>query len=113
MRTVWCCSTTWGAGGSDHSAFSEERYASLKGYARDMVEVCAALDLREATFMGHSVSSMVGVLAAELAPERIGALVMVAPSPRYVDDEDYHGGFSARDIDELLENLDSKSCWRT
>ncbi|WEV28608.1 alpha/beta hydrolase [Streptomyces sp. 71268] len=96
-----------GCGRSDHSAFSEERYASLEGYARDVVEVCAALDLREATFVGHSVSSMVGVLAAELAPERIGALVMVAPSPRYIDDEGYHGGFSAQDIDELLANLDS------
>ncbi|GAA4682703.1 alpha/beta fold hydrolase [Streptomyces youssoufiensis] len=96
-----------GCGRSDLTAFSEERYASLKGYARDVVEVCEALDLRDATFVGHSVSSMVGVLAAETAPERIGSLVMVAPSPRYVDDEGYHGGFSAQDIDELLASLES------
>ncbi|QKW49132.1 alpha/beta fold hydrolase [Streptomyces buecherae] len=96
-----------GCGRSDLTAFSEERYASLEGYARDVVEVCAALDLRDATFVGHSVSSMVGVLAAQTAPERIGSLVMVAPSPRYVDDEDYHGGFSAQDIDELLASLES------
>ncbi|MBC3986914.1 alpha/beta hydrolase [Streptomyces sp. AC536] len=96
-----------GCGRSDLTAFSEERYASLEGYARDVVEVCEALDLRDATFVGHSVSSMVGVLAAETAPERIGSLVMVAPSPRYVDDEGYHGGFSAQDIDELLASLDS------
>ncbi|MEU3962445.1 alpha/beta hydrolase [Streptomyces buecherae] len=96
-----------GCGRSDLTAFSEERYASLEGYARDVVEVCTALDLRDATFVGHSVSSMVGVLAADAAPERIGSLVMVAPSPRYVDDEGYHGGFSAQDIDELLASLDS------
>lgn len=96
-----------GCGRSDLTAFSEERYASMEGYARDVVEVCEALDLRDATFVGHSVSSMVGVLAAETAPERIGSLVMVAPSPRYVDDEGYHGGFSAQDIDELLASLES------
>ncbi|MFF4585549.1 alpha/beta fold hydrolase [Streptomyces sp. NPDC001388] len=96
-----------GSGRSDPSAFSENRYASLGGYARDVVEVCEALDLRDAVFVGHSVSAMVGVLAAGAAPERIGALVMVAPSPRYVDDEGYRGGFSADDIDELLASLES------
>ncbi|MCT9093539.1 alpha/beta hydrolase [Streptomyces sp. ASQP_92] len=96
-----------GAGRADAAAFSEDRYASLTGYARDAVEVCEALDLRDAVFVGHSVSAMVGVLAADMAPERIGALVMVAPSPRYIDDEGYRGGFSAEDIDELLESLES------
>ncbi|OKK21886.1 sigma factor sigB regulation protein rsbQ [Streptomyces sp. CB00455] len=96
-----------GSGRSDLSAFSEDRYASLDGYARDVVEVCEALDLRGAAFVGHSVSAMIGVLAAGMAPERIGALVMVAPSPRYVDDEGYRGGFSPQDIAELLESLES------
>ncbi|MFC6600207.1 alpha/beta hydrolase [Kitasatospora paranensis] len=96
-----------GSGRSDPSAFSEDRYASLAGYARDVVEVCEALDLRDAVFVGHSVSSMVGVLAAEAAPEHIGALVMVAPSPRYIDDDGYRGGFSTEDIDELLSSLES------
>lgn len=96
-----------GSGRSDASAFSEERYSSLDGYARDVVEVCEALDLRDAVFVGHSVSAMIGVLAAALAPERIGALVMVAPSPRYIDDDGYRGGFSADDIDELLQSLES------
>ncbi len=96
-----------GSGRSDASAFSEERYASLDGYARDVVEVCEALELRDAVFVGHSVSAMIGVLAAGLAPERIGALVMVAPSPRYIDDEGYRGGFSAEDIDELLASLEA------
>ncbi|MFJ4682980.1 alpha/beta fold hydrolase [Streptomyces sp. NPDC088789] len=96
-----------GAGGSDPSAFSEDRYASLDGYARDAVEVCEALDLRDAVFVGHSVSAMIGVLAAAAAPERIGALVMVAPSPRYMDDDGYRGGFSREDIEELLMSLES------
>ncbi|MFE2350081.1 alpha/beta fold hydrolase [Kitasatospora cineracea] len=75
--------------------------------AQDVVEVCRELDLRGAVFVGHSVSAMVGVLAAEAAPERIGALVMVAPSPCYVDDEGYRGGFSAEDIEDLLATLES------
>jgi sigma-B regulation protein RsbQ len=96
-----------GSGRSDLSAFTEDRYSSLHGYAQDVVDVCEALDLRDAVFVGHSVSAMTGVLAADLAPERIGALVMVAPSPRYIDDEGYRGGFSAEDIDELLESLEA------
>ncbi|MEU3725343.1 alpha/beta hydrolase [Streptomyces sp. NPDC031705] len=96
-----------GSGRADGSAFSEDRYSSLDGYARDVVDVCEALDLRDAVFVGHSVSAMVGVLAAGMAAERIGALVMVAPSPRYIDDEGYRGGFSAEDIDELLVSLES------
>ncbi|WP_030567624.1 alpha/beta fold hydrolase [Streptomyces aureocirculatus] len=96
-----------GSGGSDLSAWDPERYASLDGYARDVVEVCEELDLERAVFVGHSVSAMVGVLAARTAPERIGALVMVAPSPRYIDDYGYQGGFSAEDIEELLESLEA------
>ncbi|GGW10261.1 hydrolase [Streptomyces capoamus] len=96
-----------GSGRSDASAFSEDRYSSLDGYARDVVEICEALDLRDAVFVGHSVSAMIGVLAAGRAPERLGALVMVAPSPRYIDDDGYRGGFSAEDIDELLDSLES------
>ncbi|GJF24929.1 alpha/beta fold hydrolase [Streptomyces sp. HO565] len=96
-----------GSGRSDPAAFSPDRYASLEGYAQDAVEVCEALDLRDAVFVGHSVSAMIGVLAAGRAPERIGALVMVAPSPRYIDDDDYRGGFSADDIDELLASLEA------
>jgi sigma-B regulation protein RsbQ len=96
-----------GAGGSDLSAYDPERYGSLDGYAEDVVEICDALDLEGAVFVGHSVSSMIGVLAARLAPERIGKLVLVGPSPRYIDDEGYSGGFSRGDIDELLMSLDS------
>ncbi|WP_406192223.1 alpha/beta hydrolase [Kitasatospora sp. NBC_01560] len=96
-----------GSGRSDPAAWSEQRYSSLEGYALDALEVCEELDLREVTFVGHSVSAMVGVLAAAKAPERISRLVLVAPSPRYIDDDGYRGGFSEEDIDELLESLES------
>jgi sigma-B regulation protein RsbQ len=96
-----------GAGGSDLSAYDEVRYSTLEGYAQDVVEVCEALDLADAVFVGHSVSSMIGAVAARLAPDRIGALVMVGPSPRYLNDEGYVGGFEQEDIDGLLVSLDS------
>ncbi|WP_433250183.1 alpha/beta fold hydrolase [Streptosporangium sp. CA-135522] len=96
-----------GAGQSEMSAYSAERYASLDGYAQDVLDVCEELDLTGAVFVGHSVSAMVGVLAAIRAPHRIGTLVMVSPSPRYIDDGDYVGGFSDADIEELVDSLDS------
>ena len=96
-----------GAGGSDLSAYDPERYATLDGYADDVVEICHELDLSDAIFVGHSVSAMIGVLAAAREPERIGKLVLVGPSPRYIDDGDYVGGFSRDDIEELLQSLDS------
>lgn len=96
-----------GSGRSDLSAWDAERYASLEGYARDVVEICDELDLRDVVFVGHSVSAMIGVLAADAAPSRFSSLVMVGPSPCYIDDEGYRGGFGADDIDELLESLES------
>ncbi|MCM2422764.1 alpha/beta fold hydrolase [Streptomyces sp. RKAG293] len=96
-----------GSGRADPSAWSEQRYSSLEGYARDVLDVCEELDLRDVIFVGHSVSAMVGVLAAADAPQRFSRLVMVAPSPCYIDDDGYRGGFSADDIGELLESLDS------
>src|SRR4051794_38732449 len=74
-----------GAGGSDPRAWDPERNASLDGYADDVLELCRDLDLHEVTFVGHSVSSMIGVLAAVREPERFRALVLVGPSPRYVN----------------------------
>jgi sigma-B regulation protein RsbQ len=96
-----------GSGRSDLSAWSRERYASLEGYAQDVLEICRALDLQEVAFVGHSVSAMAGVLASGAEPERFAKMVMVCPSPRYTDDGDYRGGFSRADIEELLESLDS------
>jgi sigma-B regulation protein RsbQ len=96
-----------GHGRSDHSAFDPERYQTLDGYARDVLDICHELDLHDIVFVGHSVSAMIGALAAAAEPERFSRLVMVGPSPRYIDDEGYAGGFSRADIDGLLESLDS------
>ena len=96
-----------GYGGSDSSAFDPARYRTLAGYARDVVEICEELDLRDVVFVGHSVSAMIGALAAAEAPDRFARLVMIGPSPRYIDDEDYVGGFTEADITELLGSLDS------
>ncbi|MEV6549603.1 alpha/beta hydrolase [Streptomyces sp. NPDC051597] len=98
-----------GAGRSDLSAWSRERYSSLDGYAQDIVEICHELDLGPVTFVGHSVSAMMGVLAAAREPEAFARLVLLAPSPSFIDDPEqgYRGGFSAEDIQELLESLDA------
>jgi sigma-B regulation protein RsbQ len=102
-----------GAGGSDLSAYNPGRYGSLQGYADDVLEICRDLGLERAVFVGHSVSAMIGVLAAVQEPDRFDSLVLVGPSPRYIDDGDvddagvYVGGFSREDIDGLLESLDS------
>ncbi|UWZ49928.1 alpha/beta hydrolase [Dactylosporangium matsuzakiense] len=96
-----------GAGRSDLAAYSPERYGTLDGYADDLLELLHGLDLHGVVFVGHSVSAMIGMLAANKEPARFSKLVMVGPSPRYIDDDGYYGGFSAGEIDELLDSLDS------
>jgi sigma-B regulation protein RsbQ len=96
-----------GAGGSDLSAYSRDKYAHLSGYAQDVLDICDELDLEDLTFVGHSVSSMIGALAAKQRPELFANLVMVGPSPRYINDDGYVGGFAAEQIEELLAFLDS------
>jgi sigma-B regulation protein RsbQ len=98
-----------GAGGSDPQAYDPDRHARLDGYADDVLTIVEDLDLHDVVFVGHSVSAMIGVLAARTAPERFAHLILVGPSPRYIDDPDtgYVGGFTAGDIDELLESLGS------
>jgi sigma-B regulation protein RsbQ len=96
-----------GAGGSDLSAYDVTRYATLEGYADDLLQVCDELDLHDVVLVAHSVSAMIGVLAAVRRPELFSRHVLVSPSARYIDDDGYIGGFTRSDIDELLESLDS------
>ena len=96
-----------GAGQSDSSALDRNKYSTLDGYATDILEICRELQLSDVVFVGHSVSSMIGVLAAVREPGRFKALVLVGPSPRYIDDLDYVGGFSRQDIEGLLSSLES------
>jgi sigma-B regulation protein RsbQ len=96
-----------GMGGSDVRAYDSERYSSLEGYAQDVLEICGELELEDVVFVGHSVSAMIGLLASIEEPERFDRLVLIGPSPRYLDDEGYVGGFGRADIDGLLQSLES------
>lgn len=96
-----------GCGRSDASLYDPVEYCSIDRYAVDVIRVVEALDLRDVVLVGHSVSAMIGAMATIAAPERFAGLVMVSPSPRYIDDGDYIGGFQRSDIDELLDSLDS------
>jgi sigma-B regulation protein RsbQ len=95
-----------GAGRSDLSAYDPERYGRLEGYADDVLEICHALDLQDVILVGHSVSGMIAVLAANREPDRFAHLVLIGPSPRYINDAPYVGGFEQADIEGLLEMMD-------
>lgn len=98
-----------GFGQSDLSGYEPALYETLDGYVDDVLRICEVLELSDVIFVGHSVSSMIGAVAARRAPEYFSKLVMIGPSPRYLDDPatGYEGGFSAADIDELLDALNS------
>lgn len=96
-----------GSGRSDRTAFDLKRYGTLEGYAQDILDVAEVLDLTDAILIGHSVSAMLGILAAIREPRRFSHLILVAPSPRYINDPpDYYGGFDRADIDEMLDLMD-------
>jgi sigma-B regulation protein RsbQ len=95
-----------GSGLSDPAAWDATKYSSLSGYAADILDIVNKLDLRDVVYVGHSVSAMIGALATITDPSRFAKLVLLTPSPRYIDDGDYRGGFSKADIDELLESLE-------
>ncbi len=96
-----------GAGNSDQTQYSREKYDTLEGYTEDLLEICEELELKDIILVAHSVSSMIAVLAAAKEPKRFSKLILVGPSPRYINDEDYFGGFNREDIEELMEALDS------
>lgn len=97
-----------GSGRSDSSAYdARNRHATLHGHAQDLLEVAGELARGPCIFIGHSVSAMIGLLAAIAEPQRFAAHVMIGPSPCYINDGDYVGGFTREDINSLLETLDS------
>ncbi len=96
-----------GCGRSDLSQYDPVRYGSLEGYAQDVLDIAAELDLRQTVFVGHSVSAMIGILAANRQPERFGHLILIGPSPCYLNDEAYQGGFTRLQLEDLLDVLDS------
>jgi sigma-B regulation protein RsbQ len=96
-----------GAGRSDLRAYDPKRYSTLQGYAQDVLDIVDGLDLRDVIFVGHSVSSVIGILAANREPDRFAHLILVGPSPRYIDDPpDYVGGFGRADIEGMLDAMD-------
>lgn len=96
-----------GAGKSDASTYNKERYADLNGYAQDILDVCEVLNLNDIIFVGHSVSSMIGLLAAVKQPEKFSRMIFIGPSARYINDGSlYKGGFERQDIEQLLETMD-------
>ena len=94
-----------GSGKSDVAAYNRDRYASLNGYAQDVIEICEALEVTNAIFVGHSVSGMIGLLAAIKRPDYFSDLILVGPSPCYINDGTYKGGFERKDIEELLDTM--------
>ncbi|MBD1395784.1 alpha/beta hydrolase [Pontibacter sp. JH31] len=96
-----------GFGNSDTSSYSKENYSSLKDYAADILEICQELELKDVIFVGHSVSAIIGMLAAIMEPERFSKLVLICPSPSFINDGDYVGGFTREAIEGLLESLES------
>ncbi len=96
-----------GAGSSSEEAFDPDRYAGLEAYAHDLLDVCTALDLRDAVLVGHSMGGMVAVLAALKRPELFSRLVLIGASARYLDDDDYRGGFTQADLDGLYAAMTS------
>ncbi len=95
-----------GFGNSDTSTYTSEHYTSLEAYAADVLEICQELQLQDVIFVGHSVSAMIGVLAAVKKPERFSKLVLISPSPCFINDGTYVGGFKREDIDNLLGALE-------
>jgi sigma-B regulation protein RsbQ len=96
-----------GCGKADSAGYDPARHSSLQGYAEDVVEIARAVGVRDGIFVGHSVSAMIGILAARAAPELFGKLVLIGPSPCYINDGDYRGGFEQADIEELMTFMDS------
>jgi sigma-B regulation protein RsbQ len=95
-----------GAGKSDTRSYNAERYSTLSGYAQDIIELCKELDLQHVIFVGHSVSCMIGLLAAIERPALFDKIIMIGPSPSYINDHNYFGGFEREDIVSLLETME-------
>ncbi|MRX06356.1 alpha/beta fold hydrolase [Pseudoduganella sp. FT25W] len=95
-----------GSGGSDLGAYDREKYSTLHGHAEDVLDVIGLYAKAPVVFVGHSVAAMIGMLASIMAPEKFVAQIMVGPSPSFINDGDYVGGFNAEDIDGLLQMME-------
>lgn len=96
-----------GSGNSDAKMYNKIRYDSLHGYALDMLEICTHLDLKDISLVCHSVSCMIGILAANMRPDLFSRLVLIAPSPCFINEGEYQGGFDVAAIDGLIEAMET------
>lgn len=96
-----------GCGKSDANAYHLERYSSLDGYAQDVIEICKSLDLKDVTFVGHSVSAMIGAVAVIKEPTLFDSMIWIGPSPCYINDDGYTGGFDKKDLDDLMDVMEN------
>ncbi|MEO3403305.1 alpha/beta hydrolase [Mucilaginibacter sp. CAU 1740] len=96
-----------GSGSSDVGQYNADKYSKLEGYAQDVLDICEALEIRNSIFVGHSVSSMIGILAAIEHPEYFSKLVLIGPSPRYLNADNYSGGFEQKDLEGLFEFMEN------
>lgn len=94
-----------GSGNSDTGAYDKSKYSSLNGYAQDVLEIIDHLGIKDVNFIGHSVGAMIALLAAEMRPEVFKNLILIAPSPCYINKEEYIGGFTSEVIDQLVNSL--------
>ncbi|WDU78366.1 alpha/beta fold hydrolase [Lysinibacillus sp. G01H] len=95
-----------GSGNSDTNAYSSEKYQSLQGYVQDVLDIIETLSLQNSIFVGHSISAMIGLLASIQHPDYFKKLIMIGPSPCYLNDDGYRGGFERSDIAELLDMME-------
>jgi len=95
-----------GSGNADVSAYNADKYNNLNGYADDVLDICKELNLKNIIFVGHSVSCMIGLVAGKCEPSLFSKFIFIGPSPRYINDVDYVGGFERKDIEELLDTMD-------
>lgn len=96
-----------GSGKSDYNAYSPSKYRDLKGYAQNILDICAALELKDVIFVGHSVGAVIGMLASIQEPDRFEQLIMIGPSPCYLNDPpNYSGGFEREDLEALIDMME-------
>ncbi|KAL5556849.1 hypothetical protein UlMin_039085 [Ulmus minor] len=101
-----------GSGPTNPEYFDFERYSSLEGYAYDLLAILEDLQIQSCIFVGHSVSAIVGLIAAVTRPDLFSKMVMIAASPRYLNDVDYYGGFEQEDLDQLFGAMrDNYKAW--
>ncbi|XP_016558852.1 probable esterase KAI2 isoform X2 [Capsicum annuum] len=96
-----------GSGPTNPDYFDFERYSSLEGYAYDLIAILEELQITSCIYLGHSISSMTGVIASIFRPDLFSKIVLLSASPRFINAEDYFGGFEKEDIDQLCQAMES------